>query len=129
MGDATSQLPKPMLKVGGRPILEHQINLLKQAGIKEITLVTGYLSQVIEQHFGDGADFGVAIEYFVEQTPLGTTGAIARMGERLTGDFFLLYGDVMVNMDLARMLRFHRDRGAFATLAVHPNDHPFDYSP
>lgn len=122
----SQKTPKPMVKIGPLPVLEHQIRLLKEYGINRITLVTGYLSEVIEQYFADGSRFGVTLDYFREQTPLGTTGGIKRLQHILTDDFLVFYGDVMVNMDLARLVRFHRAKTAAATLVVHPNDHPCD---
>lgn len=122
-GDA---LPKPMAPVAGRPILEWQIEALRQNGVTELVLVVGYLGEVIRRHFGDGRDFGVRISYFTEETPLGTAGALPLLRERLEEDFLLVFGDVIFEIDLERMLRFHREKRADATLFVHPNTHPFD---
>ena len=126
LGILAATVPKPMVKICGRPILEYQVELLKRHGITDITIITGHLGDVIENHFRDGSHHGVHLSYFRETVPLGTTGGIREIGDRLTSDFMVLYGDVMVDMDLERLVRFHRTRGGMATLVLHPNDHPLD---
>jgi len=126
LGSIAAEIPKPMLPVGGKPVLLHQVELLKRYGITEIIMITAYLADVIENYFSDGKKFGVSISYFRETAPLGTTGGIKEIDERLDSDFFLLYGDVMVNMNLARLIEFHKEKKATATLVVHPNSHPYD---
>jgi len=122
----TQNIPKPMVKIGGRPILEHQVRLLKRYGIQDIILITGHLSSVIEEYFGDGHRFGVNITYFCETTPLGTTGGIKEIEQSLTDDFLVLYGDVILDMDLEKLVKFHQDKNSVCTLVLHPNDHPYD---
>ncbi len=126
MGKLSQTLPKPMLPIGGKPILEHQVELLKASGITEITLCVRHLSPVISDHFGDGSRWGVKINYSVEETPLGTAGCLQNAFPKSDREILILYGDVMVWMDLEEMIRRHRQSGADATLAVHSNDHPFD---
>jgi histidinol-phosphate phosphatase family protein len=115
-----------MVEIGGKPLLEHQIELLKRYGVRDIVLLTSHLSEVIEKHFGDGQRWGVSVSYFVEPSPLGTTGGLKEIEERLDSDFLLLYGDVMVELDLSEFIAFHGRAGGTATLALHPNDHPLD---
>lgn len=122
----SGDLPKPLVPVGGTPILQHQIELLARYGVREIFITTGYKADVLETRLGNGADFGLNIVYVREEVPLGTAGGVAALRGRLTGDFFVLYGDVMVCMDLAKLARFHRTAHADATIVVHPNDHPYD---
>ena len=122
-----SDIPKPMIRICGKPILEHQIENLKACGLKDITLVTGHLGSVIRDYFGDGSAFGVSISYFEEQQPLGTAGALFKMPE-LTDDFLLLCGDVILDVDLNRFIRFHQEHKAWASLMAHPNGHPYDSS-
>lgn len=122
-----SDVPKPMIPIAGKPILEWQIECLKSQGLHEITLVIGYLGDVIKTYFGDGSRFGVSISYFVEDAPLGTAGALFKMPE-LTEDFLLLCGDVMLDVDFNRFIAFHRSHGAWASLMAHPNGHPYDSS-
>lgn len=122
-----NDIPKPMIPIGGKPILEHQIVNLKACGLTDITLVIGHLGHVIRDYFKDGSDFGVSISYFVEDHPLGTAGALFKMPE-LTDDFLLLCGDVMIDVDFNRFILFHQEHQAWASLMAHPNGHPYDSS-
>ena len=122
-------VPKPMIPVCGKPILEHQIEVLKKNGLTGITIVVGHLGQQIKDFFGDGSRFGCNISYFSETEPLGTGGALYKL-ENLTSDFILINGDIIFDMDFSRMIDFHKEKKASAkaaaTLAVHPNNHPYD---
>lgn len=122
-----SDVPKPMIPICGKPILEWQVENLRNSGLTEITLVIGYLGYVIKDYFGDGKKFGVNINYFVEESPLGTAGALFRMPE-LTEDFLLLCGDVILDVDFNRFIDFHQKNHAWASLMAHPNGHPYDSS-
>lgn len=122
-----SDVPKPMIPICGKPILEWQIENLKACGLTDITLVIGYLGHVIKEYFGDGEKFGVKISYFVEDSPLGTAGALFKMPE-LTDDFLLLCGDVILDVDFNRFIEFHQKNHAWASLMAHPNGHPYDSS-
>ena len=122
-----SDVPKPMIEICGKPILEWQIENLKACGLTDITLVIGYLGHVIKEYFGDGSKFGVKISYFEETEPLGTAGALFKMPE-LTEDFLLMCGDVILDVDFNRFIEFHRSTGAWASLMAHPNGHPYDSS-
>ena len=120
-------IPKPMVNILGKPLLEWQIQTLKQYNIRKICLVIGHLGEKIQEYFGDGSDFGVQISYIQEKEPLGTAGSLYYIKEWLTDDsFFLIFGDVFFNIDLNRMLQFHISKDSIATLFVHPNSHPFD---
>ncbi len=119
-------LPKPMMDVCGRPLLSYHIELLRQQGVSDVILCTGHLSQVIEDQFGDGERFGMRLRYTREARALGTAGALAQVPFELAETFFVLYGDVFVNVDLQRMAEFHLAKGGEATLAVHPSEHPYD---
>lgn len=122
-----SDVPKPMINICGKPILEHQIDNLKACGLTNIILVIGYLGDKIKEYFGDGSKFGVNIEYFVEDHPLGTAGALFKMPQ-LTEDFLLLCGDVIIDVDFNRFIAFHKEHQAWASLVAHPNGHPYDSS-
>ena len=122
-----SDVPKPMIEICGKPILQWQIENLKSNGLTDITLVIGHLGHVIQDFFKDGRNFGVNISYFVEDHPLGTAGALFKMPE-LTEDFLLLCGDVMIDVDFNRFIHFHQRNHARASLMVHPNGHPYDSS-
>jgi mannose-1-phosphate guanylyltransferase/phosphomannomutase len=117
---------KPMLPIGGSPLLEHQLILLKDAGITEIIILVNHLKETIQQHIGDGSKWGVSVSYFEEVTPLGTVGGVKAIEHQLTEDFILLYGDVMMSMDLQRLIHFHEQKKSDCTLVIHPNDHPYD---
>lgn len=121
------EIPKPMAPVAGKPILLWQVEQLRGQGITDIIMIIGHLGHKIREFFRDGQDFGVKIRYIEETTPLGTAGALSMLPPYLTGkDFFLVFGDVLFDIDLKRMTAFHEDRGAVATLFAHPNMHPFD---
>ena len=119
-------IPKPMIPVGGKPVLEHQINLLKKHGIKDIFIIIGHLSKKITEYFKNGRDYGVNISYFEEENPLGTAGGLKEIEKNLNETFILMYGDVMLNLDLARLISFHKAKKSDCTAVVHPNNHPFD---
>ena len=122
-----NDIPKPMIPIGGKPILLWQIENLKKCGLTDITLVTGHLGHVIREYFQDGSQFGVHLSYYTEDHPLGTAGALFKMPQ-LTDDFLLLCGDVMIDVDFNRFIDFHRSHGAWASLMAHPNGHPYDSS-
>lgn len=124
MGEMCVSTPKPLIEVCRKPIVQHQIECLKREGISEFILVTGHLSEKIENYFGDGSLFGVKITYYKENTPLGTAGALFRLG--LQSDFLLCNGDLIFDIDLDSMISFHNSKKALATLLVHPNNHPTD---
>ena len=121
-----SDVPKPMIEIFGKPILQWQIENLKSNGLTDITLVIGHLGHVIQDFFKDGSMLGVNISYFIEDHPLGTAGALFKM--ELTEDFLLLCGDVMIDVDFNRFIHFHQRNHAWASLMVHPNGHPYDSS-
>lgn len=122
-----SDIPKPMIPICGKPILQYQIENLRSFGLTDITLVIGYLGDVIKNYFGDGVQFGVKLSYFTEIEPLGTAGALFRM-QRLTEDFLLLCGDIIFDIDFSRFIAFHQKHRAWASLMAHPNSHPYDSS-
>lgn len=121
------EIPKPMVPVAGKSILQWQLEQLRGQGVTDIVIVTGHLGHKIRGAFGDGGTFGVSIHYIEETVPLGTAGALSMLPPFLSGeDFFLIFGDVLFDIDLARMEKAHREKKALATLFVHPNAHPFD---
>ncbi|MBN1415537.1 MAG: HAD-IIIA family hydrolase [Bacteroidales bacterium] len=126
LAEFTSEIPKSMLKIGDRPLLQHQIALLKKHGIHDIIILVNYLKDVIMHSLGDGKALDVTLTYFEEKKPLGTVGGIKEIENRIQDDFLVLYGDVMINMDINRLLAYHRDKASECTLVLHPNDHPFD---
>jgi len=119
-------LPKPMIPIAGKPLLEHQVELAKKFSFTDLIFFVHYRADLIENHFGDGKKFGVRIEYILEKEPLGTAGAVLAGFEKLADRFVVLYGDTMVNVDLQRIWSAHEKANAAATLLLHPNDHPLD---
>lgn len=118
--------PKPMVLVGGRPLLEHQINLAKRYGIRDITILSGHLSNVIADYFGDGRRFGVSISHRVDRHPLGTAGAVKQLEGEIKDRFVVFYGDLFLDMDMDKLKEFDLRSPSLATIVVHPNDHPYD---
>ncbi|MDR0475849.1 MAG: D-glycero-beta-D-manno-heptose 1,7-bisphosphate 7-phosphatase [Treponema sp.] len=121
----TGDIPKPMIPVCGKPVLEHQIEVLKRNDLTDLIISVGYLGQDIKDYFEDGSRFGCSISYFTETSPLGTAGILYKL-ENLSGDFIVVNGDIIFDMDFSRMITFHTGKKALVTLAVHPNNHPFD---
>ena len=119
-------LPKPMIPIGDKPLLEIQVELARRHGFKDIFIFGCYRVDLIEAHFGDGRRWGTNIRYVVEKEPLGTAGAVLAGFELLADCFVVMYGDTMINVDLDRFWQAHQQRSADATLLVHPNDHPLD---
>ncbi|MCM1334435.1 MAG: D-glycero-beta-D-manno-heptose 1,7-bisphosphate 7-phosphatase [Bacteroides sp.] len=126
IAQVAGNIPKPMLKIGDKPILEHEINCLRTQGFTDIILTVGHLGDIIKQYFGNGEKYGVKIEYFYETEPLGNAGALFKIKNMLTEDFLLLNGDVIFDVDFTRFVQYHREKGGLVTLFTHPNNHPYD---
>lgn len=122
-----SDIPKPMIPVLGKPILEWQIECLKKNGITDILIGIGHLGNFIRDYFGDGKKFGVDISYYEEKKPLGTAGFLFK-AQGLDKDFLLLCGDTIFDIDFDRFINFHQEKKALASLMTHPNNHPYDSS-
>ena len=121
------EIPKPMVPVDGKPLLEYQVEKLKTYGIKKIVMIVGHLGEKIVDHFKDGKNFGVEIDYIFEKEPLGTAGAFYYLKDKIDAkDFMLVFGDVFFDMDFDRMEDFHFKNSALTTLLAHPNGHPYD---
>ena len=118
MQPLTFSTPKPMLKVAGIPFTEHQIVKAQQAGIEEIVLATSYMSEIFKPYFGNGENFGIKISYAVEETALGTGGAIRNASKMLTnpGPVMIFNGDVMSSHSLEEQIEFHEKSKADITL-------------
>ena len=113
----TAVLPKPLMPVGDRPIMDVIVRQLRHAGAERITVATGYLAELIEVFFGDGSKYGIPIDYFREDEPLGTAGALALV-DGLDADFLVMNGDVLTDMDYARLFDDHCKSDAAATIAT-----------
>ncbi len=121
----TYHRPKPLVPVANRPFLEYQVALLRQHGIEDIVFATNYMAEQIEAHFGDGTKFGVRMRYAIEETPLGTGGAIRNASEVFPGEAVAVFnGDVLTDFDLSAILAFHRERSAISTITLSPVPSP-----
>jgi D,D-heptose 1,7-bisphosphate phosphatase len=118
--------PKVLVSVGGKTVLQHQLELAAASGISDVTIFAGYLAGRITEFVGDGSLFGLAVRVVVEDQPSGTAGALLRSLDLLPEHFFVLYGDVMLAVDLQGMATHHLDQDADFTAMAHPNDHPSD---
>src|SRR5665648_96454 len=123
-------LPKPMVNIAGKPILQHQIEFLAKCNINKVIISVGYKAEIIKDYFKEGKKFGVSIIYSEESKPLGTAGAF-KYAESLFNrereeNILVIYGDIIFDIDLKRMLNFHKRHNGLGTLFVHPNDHPYD---
>ena len=114
----TLLLPKPMLPVGPKPILEHIIDWLKSNGLTEDIVSTGYLGKTIQEYFGTGKDWGVKIQYATSPHPLGIAGQLKSAETKLRGRFVCVYGDAILELDLKKLIKFHDGHDALATIAL-----------
>lgn len=125
-------IPKPLIPIKSRngiekPILQWEIESLRDQGFTEIIISVSHMAELIDKYFGDGSEFGIKIDYYVEETPLGNAGALFKLRQELGDEpFLLLNADVMFEIDFNRMVRFHRSHKALVTLFTHPNNHPYD---
>ena len=126
IASVASDIPKPMIKINNKPVLEHEIECLKEQGFKDIIITVSYLGNIIMNYFGNGSNFGVNIEYFFEETPLGTAGALFKLKDKLTDDFLLLNADAIFDIDFNRFVDYHKKNKGLVTLFTHPNSHPYD---
>ena len=121
-----SDIPKPMIRIGDKPVLQLEIESLKKQGFHDFIITISHLGHVIQDYFGDGSDFGVSIEYYNEEKPLGNAGALYELKDKLTDDFLLINGDVLFEFDANRFVEYHRQKGGLVSLFTHPNSHPYD---
>lgn len=134
VSSVASDIPKPMIKIEGKPVLEHEVECLRDQGFTDIIITVSHLGDVIIDYFGDGSGispitkrpFGVHIEYYFENEPLGNAGALFKIKDKLTSDFLLLNADAVFDVDFNRFVAFHRKHGGLVTLFTHPNSHPYD---
>lgn len=121
-----SDIPKPMILIEGKPVLEHEIECLRKQGFTDLILTVSHLGNIIMDYFGDGSKFGVHIEYYFEKEPLGNAGALFKIKDQLTDDFLLLNADAMFDVDFNRFVTYHKQHQGLVTLFTHPNSHPYD---
>jgi len=123
----TSNLPKPMLPVANRPLMEHIIELLKKHRITDVVVTVQFLSSVIRNYFRDGSDLGVSLSYATEEVPLGTAGSVLAAQDLLSGTFLVISGDALTDIDVNEALEFHRKRDAVATIVLKRMQDPLEF--
>ena len=126
IASVAGNIPKPLIPIEGKPVLEREIECLRDQGFTDLILTVGHMREKIMDYFGDGSRLGVRIRYFQEAEPLGSAGALFRMRDVLTEDFLLLNGDAIFDVDFNRFVAAHNRFGGLATLFTHPNSHPYD---
>lgn len=120
----TRDIPKPMIKLIDKPVLEYTIELLKKHGITDIAVTLGYLPESIISYFGNGESWGVNLAYFIEETPLGTAGGVKSAQDFVGEDFLVISGDCYTEIDLSRAAAFHRAKNSPFTIVAHPHQNP-----
>jgi len=123
----TSNLPKPMLPLVGRPMMEHIVSLLRRHGITDIVVTVAFLPNAIRSYFGNGSELGVRMVYATEETPLGTAGSVRNAQAELTERFLVISGDVLTDINLSAMIEFHEKNNALATLALCAVENPLEF--
>jgi len=123
----TNTRPKPLLPILGRPCVEYVLRALGGAGVGEVYLTCGYRSADMMEALGDGSQYGVRMQYNIEETPAGTAGAVKLLESRLEGTFVVASGDVLADVDIAALVRQHKQRGAVATMALTTVDQPEEF--
>ena len=126
ISSVASDIPKPLIKIDGVPVLEREIICLREQGFIDLILTVSHMANQIIDYFGDGSRFGVNIDYFVEEIPLGNAGALFKLRDKLTEPFLLLNADAVFDIDFNRFVDFHKKKGGLVTLFTHPNSHPYD---
>ena len=126
LGSATARLPKPLVLVNGRAVLDRQLDQLRRYGFAEVTLLASHLAGQIAAHVDARPESLPRVRVHQERVPLGTAGGLHEIADELKEPFLLVYGDVLFDIDLTRLLAAHHASSGLATLVVHPNDHPFD---
>lgn len=120
-------IPKPMVPIANRPMMEQIIGLLKRHGFEQVVATLYYLPETIQNYFGDGSDQGIELSYRVEEQPLGTAGSVRNARDFLDDTFIVVSGDALTDIDLGAAVRFHRERGAIATLVLTKVNNPLEY--
>jgi mannose-1-phosphate guanylyltransferase / phosphomannomutase len=123
----TSNQPKPMVSVVGKPCMEHILDLLRRHGLEDVIVTLAFLPQAIKSHFGDGESLGMSIEYSLEESPMGTAGSVRLAASRLDGTFVVISGDALTDFNLAKVVDFHRERGAAVTIALKSVPNPLEF--
>jgi len=119
--------PKPMVPIATKPVMQHNLDLLKRHGVTEVVVTLQYLASTIQDYFGDGRQLGMKIVYSVEETPLGTAGSVKLAQKHLTDTFIVISADALTNFDLSQILSFHKESKSLATLTLYRVPNPLEY--
>jgi mannose-1-phosphate guanylyltransferase/phosphomannomutase len=123
----TSNQPKPMVPIVGKPCMEHIIELLKEHGFQDVIVTVAFLPQAIRSYFGGGETLGVDIQYSVEESPLGTAGSVRLAAGRLDDTFLVISGDALCDVDLTKLIEFHREKEASVTIGLKSVENPLEF--
>ncbi|MFA6213874.1 MAG: nucleotidyltransferase family protein [Candidatus Micrarchaeia archaeon] len=123
----TYTIPKPMLPLGKKPILQYVLSSLKRAGVSEAYLTVGYLHEQIEEYFGEGKKAGMKLYYSVEKSEMGTAGSILPLEKKMDGTFVVMMGDHLSSLDIASVIAAHKKSGNIATIALNRKGVPLEY--
>ncbi|HXR11914.1 MAG TPA: sugar phosphate nucleotidyltransferase, partial [Gaiellaceae bacterium] len=123
----TSNQPKPMVSIVGKPCMEHILELLKRHGFEDVIVTVAFLPQAIRSYFGSGESLGIEIGYSVEESPLGTAGSVRLAAGRLDDTFLVISGDALCDVDLTRLVEFHREKQASVTIGLKSVDNPLEF--
>ena len=123
----TSNQPKPMVPIVGKPCMEHILELLREHGFTDVVVTVAFLPQAIRTYFGDGGNLGLNIEYSVEESPLGTAGSVRLASDRLDETFLVISGDALCDIDLNKIVDFHKEKGAAVTIGLKSVENPLEF--
>jgi mannose-1-phosphate guanylyltransferase/phosphomannomutase len=123
----TSNQPKPMVPIVGKPCMEHILELLRAHGFEDVIVTVAFLPQAIRSYFGDGTSLGLNIQYSVEESPLGTAGSVRLASDALDDTFLVISGDALCDIDLAQIVDFHREKGAAVTIGLKSVENPLEF--
>ncbi|MGH3063266.1 MAG: nucleotidyltransferase family protein, partial [Gaiellaceae bacterium] len=123
----TSNQPKPMVPIVGRPCMEHIVALLKLHGIDDVLVTLAFMPQAVRTYFGDGDAFGVRMQYSIEESPAGTAGSVGLAAEALDDTFLVISGDALCDVDLSALVEFHKERGASVTIGLKSVENPLEF--
>jgi mannose-1-phosphate guanylyltransferase/phosphomannomutase len=123
----TSNQPKPMVPIVGKPCMEHILELLRAHGLEEVIVTVAFLPQAIRSYFGDGESLGMEIQYSVEESPLGTAGSVRLADDKLDDTFLVISGDALCDIDLTKLIEFHEERGAAVTIGLKSVENPLEF--
>src|SRR5213076_2063705 len=123
----TSSQQKAMMPLANRPMMEHIIRLLKDHGFDDLVVTVAFMANNVRTYFADGSEFGVRIQYATEESPLGTAGSVRNAKDELDEHFLVIAGDVITDIDLSAVVRYHEKKGALATIGIKEMENPLEF--